>query len=161
MLKRCYSKNQQEAHPTYATCTVCEEWLTFSNFKSWMEKQDWEGKYLDKDILVIGNREYSASTCVFVSGLVNTFILECNKARGDWPIGVRLHKKSAVFHARCRNPFTGNSEYLGSFQDPQKAHEKWLSRKLELAHLLAAEQDDERIAKMLIERYTNYRELMD
>ena len=36
--------------------------------------------------------------------------------------------------------------------------EAWLKRKrkLELAHLLTAEQTDERVAKTLIERYTNY-----
>ena len=49
MLKRCYSDKYQERYQTYKGCTVSEEWLTFSNFKNWMEKQDWEGKHLDKE----------------------------------------------------------------------------------------------------------------
>ena len=48
MLQRCYSKSYQEKHPSYKGCSVCEEWLTFSNFKAWMETQDWKGKSLDK-----------------------------------------------------------------------------------------------------------------
>lgn len=50
MLQRCYNKKEQERYPNYAGCTVCDEWLTFSTFKSWMERQDWRGKHLDKDI---------------------------------------------------------------------------------------------------------------
>ena len=33
MLERCYSEKFQEKNPTYRGCSVCEEWLTFSNFK--------------------------------------------------------------------------------------------------------------------------------
>ena len=43
MLTRCYSATYQERKPTYRGCSVSEEWLTFSNFKSWMEKQDFQG----------------------------------------------------------------------------------------------------------------------
>ena len=50
MLTRCYSEKYQERHPTYKDCTVCEEWTTFSNFKKWMQGQDYQGKHLDKDL---------------------------------------------------------------------------------------------------------------
>ena len=56
MLERCYSKKYQVLSKTYSECTVCEEWLTFSNFKTWMEQQDWKGKQLDKDIIKKGNK---------------------------------------------------------------------------------------------------------
>ena len=65
MLKRCYSDKLQERQPTYKGCSVSEEWLTFSAFKVWMEKQDFERKQLDKDLLFEGNKVYSAETCVF------------------------------------------------------------------------------------------------
>ena len=55
----------------------------------------------------------------------------------------------------CRNTFTKKQEYLGLFTCEVEAHQAWLKRKLELAHLLAAEQTDGRVAKALIERYTN------
>jgi len=59
MLTRCYSKNYQLRHPTYKGCSVSDEWLLFSAFKSWMKKQDWDGKQLDKDLLISGNKIYS------------------------------------------------------------------------------------------------------
>ena len=40
MLKRCYSAKFQESRPTYAGCTVSAEWLKFSNFRAWIEKQE-------------------------------------------------------------------------------------------------------------------------
>lgn len=156
MLKRCYSTKLQERNPTYKGCSVSEEWLTFSSFRSWMEIQDFEGKQLDKDLLFEGNKVYSSESCVFVTRVVNMFTTDRGNDRGEWPLGVCWHKKDEKFMARCRNPFTKKLEYLGSFDCPQKAHKAWLKRKLELAHLLAAEQTDERVAKALIERYTNY-----
>jgi len=158
MLERCYSAKLQEKYPTYKGCSVSEEWLTFSNFKRWMEKQDWEGLQLDKDILFSGNKVYSKETCVFVSGMVNNFTIDRGNDRGEWPLGVCWHKEKSKFRSRCRNPFTKKGEHLGYFTCELEAHQEWLKRKLELAHLLAAEQTDERVGKALIERYTNYLE---
>ncbi len=157
MLRRCYSVKFQERQPTYIGCTVSEEWITFSNFKSWMEKQDFEGMELDKDLLFEGNKVYSAETCVFVSPLVNTFANEGGSARGECLIGVNWHKTAEKFRANCNNPFTKKLEYLGLFTCEVKAHNAWLKRKLELARLLAAEQSDPRVAKALILKYTNYK----
>ena len=156
MLKRCYSAKLQEVRPTYKGCSVSQEWLTFSNFRRWMEKQDWEGMQLDKDILFKGNKVYSDETCVFVTREVNSFTTDSGAARGEWLIGVSRHKASSKFQSQCRNPLTKKQENLGYFTCEEEAHQLWLKRKLELAHLLAAEQTDERVAKALIERYTNY-----
>lgn len=154
MLKRCYSKKYQEGKPSYIGCTVSEEWLTFSNFKAWMEKQDFEGKHLDKDLLFEGNKVYSADTCVFVSPMVNTFTNDGGAARGEWLIGVCWHKGENKFQSQCNNPFTKKYEHLGLFTCEQQAHEAWLKRKLELAHELAAIQTDPRVAKALVDRYS-------
>ena len=156
MIERCYSSKFGERNPTYKDCIVCDEWLLFSNFKSWMETQDWEGKELDKDILIPENRVYSPYAGVFISPRVNTFVNEKASKRGEWPIGVCWHAETQKFMARCRNPFSKNSEYLGVYLCPDEAHQAWLKRKLELAKLLAAEQDDPRVAKALVERYENY-----
>lgn len=157
MLKRCYSAKTQERQPTYKGCSVSTEWLTFSVFKSWMEKQQWEGLQLDKDLLFVGNRVYNADTCVFVSQTVNKFINDRGNARGEWLTGVNWHKQTEKFRAMCSNPFNSRREYLGLFTCEQEAHNAWLKRKLELAHELAAIQTDERVAKALIARYTNYK----
>jgi hypothetical protein len=60
MLRRCYSSVHQRTHPSYIGASVCEEWLTLSNFVAWVESQDMEGKELDKDILCPGNKRYTA-----------------------------------------------------------------------------------------------------
>ena len=156
MLERCYSSKYQERWPTYKDCSVSDEWLTFSVFKCWMEKQDFEGMQLDKDLLFSGNKVYSKETCVFVTRVVNMFTLDSRASRGEWLIGVSWYKASSKFRSSCCNPFTKKQEHLGLFIDELEAHQAWLERKLELAHLLAAEQTDERVAKSLVERYTNY-----
>ena len=156
MLERCYSSKFQERCPTYKGCSVSEEWLLFSNFRSWMERQDFEGKQLDKDLLFAGNKVYSAGTCVFVTKAVNLFTTDRGASRGEWLIGVNWHKGAGKFVSQCRNPLTKKREHLGYFTCEQEAHQTWIERKLELAHLLAAEQTDERVAKALISRYTNY-----
>ena len=156
MINRCYSINSQERNKTYTGCTVSEEWLTFSDFKAWMMTQDFERKQLDKDLLIEGNKIYSPGTCVFVSGMVNSFTIDRGASRGDCLIGVSWYKPTEKFISSCRNPFTKKSEHLGYFECEQEAHETWLKRKLELAHELAAIQEDSRVAEALIDRYSNY-----
>lgn len=97
MLERGYSEKFQEKHPTYKGCSVSEEWLTFSNFKAWMKTQHWEGLQLDKDLLIEGNKVYSADTCVFVTPMVNSFVNDQGVKRGEWLIGVNWHKKWVNF----------------------------------------------------------------
>jgi len=159
MLERCYSAKCQERKPTYKGCSVSDKWLTFSVFKMWMEVQDWEGMQLDKDLLFEGNKVYSEVTCVFVTSKVNSFTTDRGNDRGEWLIGVSWHKEKGKFQSRCCNPFTRKRENLGYFTCEQEAHKAWLKRKLDLAHILASEQTDKRVAKALIERYTNYTNL--
>ena len=154
MIQRCYSAKRQERYPTYIGCAVSDEWLTFSNFKSWMVQQNWKYNQLDKDLLFEGNKLYSAETCVFVTQMVNKFANDNGAIRGEFLIGVHWHKPLEKFQAMCRNPFTKKKEHLGLFTCEQEAHKAWLKRKLELAHELAAIQTDQRIAKALIDRYS-------
>lgn len=154
MLERCYSDKYQDRYPTYKGCSVSKEWLTFSNFRAWMEKQDFEGKQLDKDLLFEGNKVYSPETCVFVTGALNNFTIDRGLDRGEWLIGVCWHKPTEKFRARCSNPFTKKRDHLGYFTCEQEAHQAWAKRKLELAHELAAIQTDPRVAKALVDRYS-------
>ena len=156
MLKRCYSAKFQERQPTYKGCSVSKEWLTFSNFKAWMEKQEWEGLQIDKDILIKGNQVYSSDACVFVTEMVNNFVINRGADRGEWLIGVSWYKQTEKFQAYCNNPFTKKKEHLGYFTSEQQAHQVWRKRKNELAHKLAAIQTDPRVAKALISRYSSY-----
>jgi hypothetical protein len=157
VLCRCYSAKFHKAHPTYADCSVCDDWVYFSKFKSWMEQQDWEGKQLDKDILFSGNRIYSPETCLFVTQQVNSFVMERKSERGAWPIGVCYDKNAKKFISKGK--LNGKPKHLGLYNTPEEAHQAWLTFKLEQAYILAAEQTDERVAKALISRYENYSQI--
>ncbi len=150
MLKRCYSAKYQEKRPTYIGCSVESSWLTFSNFKRWMEKQDWQGKALDKDILKIGNRHYSESLCAFVDSATNNFVsikMPIDQVGFTW---IELVGK---FQSQCKNPITGKCEFLGYFKEKEQANFAWRKRKHELACQLADLQTDERVANALRTRY--------
>ncbi len=153
MLERCYSKACHKKHPTYIGCTVCDEWLLFSNFKAWMEQQDWQGKELDKDIIVNGNKIYSPDTCAFVDQRTNAFVIDSISRRGDFMIGVFFNKETKKFRAICSNPFTKKRDFLGEFQQEECAHLAWKKRKHELACRLSHFQDDQRVAAALLSRY--------
>lgn len=153
MLQRCYDQKWISRYPTYKGCVVCDDWLTFSNFKRWMEQQDWQGKELDKDLLVIGNKVYSPETCVFLDGVTNNFTTDRGAARGEWPIGVYFNKRVGKFMARCNNPFTRKQEHLGYFDCPSQSHQAWRKRKHELSCQLADLQTDQRVSSSLRTRY--------
>ncbi|MDT3718480.1 hypothetical protein [Pseudomonas oryzihabitans] len=156
MLERCYSAKYLEKYSSYKGCSVCAEWLTFSNFKTWMKDQDYEGKHLDKDILIPGNRIYSPETCAFISCQLNLFLIEGGARRGEYPIGVDFRRKINKFRAQCNA--SGNRKTLGYFDTAEEAHAAWLEYKLSQARILAAQQPDPRIAAALIARYENYKD---
>jgi hypothetical protein len=153
LLSRCYSQKALSMKRTYEGVTVCNEWLIFSNFKAWMEKQDWEGKELDKDILVPGNKIYSPDTCVFVERRVNLFILEMVQRKSGLLQGVTKYQEK--YRAQC-NQLDGKKKSLGYFSTQEEAHEAWRKEKLRLARILAIELDDPRIGDALIYRYETY-----
>lgn len=153
MLCRCYSEYENNRHQSYAACYVIEDWKYFIRFKSWMEKQDWEGKQLDKDLLVVNNKEYGPNTCVFVDSIVNGFITE--KTNQELPVGVSKHKDK--YQARCATLGKGQ-KYLGIYDTSEEAHSAWLKFKIDQAYILAEQQTDERVGKALIDRYENYKE---
>lgn len=154
MLKRCYSKKYKQEHLSYVDVVCTEDWFYASKFKSWMQEQDWEGKQLDKDIIVPNNKLYSPSTCAFVSSVTNSYILDSKSSRGEWLLGVYWNKANRKFTAQCRNPFTKKNEYLGLFDKETETHEAWRKRKHELAQLVAATETDTRVVEALKKRYS-------
>lgn len=159
MLKRCYSSRFQKYQPTYNGCTVCEEWHLFSNFKSWMETQDWEGKCLDKDLLVYKNKVYSPETCVFVLKNINNFLNKHQATRGSYPLGVYYKKPPKHMTAELSKPFIAQISYkakfyhVGNFSDITEAHRAWQKAKIGATFDLALEQTDERVKQGLMRVY--------
>lgn len=137
MLRRSFSSKEKARHPTYKNVTCCKEWLLFSNFKRWMETQDWEGNQLDKDILFPCNDIYSPVTCIFVPGWVNSSLLDSAKSRGDQPLGVSLMgcvKDCRVkkFKAECCNLSNKGRKYLGVYATGQEAHRAYQIEKAKI-----------------------------
>ena len=122
MLKRCYCKKAQDKNPTYKGCSVCDEWLVFSNFARWMKKQDWKGKQLDKDLIKDRNKIYSPDTCVFVDSQVNSLFTRSFSASG-----FKINKKSRKFVVRCRA--NGKDVHIGVFDDKKDAKNAYISFK--------------------------------
>lgn len=155
MLCRCYKLGYMEEFPTYKGCSVSEDWVYFSKFRAWMEKQDWEGKQLDKDLLVPGNKVYSAETCVFLPLEINMFMNDHGNGRGSWPLGVTWKQSSNAFVAAISNPLAAQkgSQHIGMFSTAEEAHLAWKKRKHEIACMYADQQTDPRVAEALRTRY--------
>jgi hypothetical protein len=127
MINRCFNEKRQTRQPTYKGCNVSNNFLRYSFFYDWCQEQigfgkvDENGRYwqLDKDLLFIGNKTYSETTCVFVPSEINKFFTDRGSNRGDYPIGVSFHKQRGKFSAYC----TVNSklQHLGLFNTPQEA----------------------------------------
>ena len=140
MLARCYSSNYQLMCPTYAGCSVCKEWLLFSNFKSWMTKQSWNGMALDKDILHQGNKVYSPDSCLFISGDINKLLSDRKAKRGRYLIGVDYHKQSKKFRASCS--VKGSVRYIGLYETEEMAHDAYKEFKYKIISDIAKEQTE-------------------
>jgi hypothetical protein len=159
MILRCYNDKYQKRNPSYIGCSITEEWRYLSNFIKWVDSQpnrDWQNCELDKDILYKGNKCYSPDTCVYITKMLNNFILECDKARGELLLGVKLRRDviNQPYSARCRNPFLDSkTEHLGYFTTELNAHLAWKAKKHEHACKLAELQKDERVSKRLKEMY--------
>ncbi len=154
MIGRVYGKVQLKSDPTYQVCSICDEWKSFMSFRSWMIEQDWEGNHLDKDLLVEGNKVYGPENCLFIPRVVNIFMTDSLKARGEWPIGVRYRNDVEKFSAQCGGLEKGKHIHLGLFFDANSAHQAYVKKKKELAIHLASFQTDKVIGDALIKRYS-------
>lgn len=133
MLRRCYSETFLKKNPSYRGCTVCNEWIIFSNFKAWMEKQDWEGKELDKGLLILGNRVYSPEACSFVPSYLNCLFLSCRKARGEYMLGVSRYEGDRPTQPYLASIQLGNGVATRcKFYTEIDAHCWWAKKKAEV-----------------------------
>jgi len=108
MITRCYSKRQKKYTPSYEGCRVVDSWLRFSNFKSWMKNQDWEGRELDKDLLGDG-KTYGPDYCMFLDKKVNLRL----RVFLSPMMGVSWHKQRSKWRAYYSDPVTKRQVHLG------------------------------------------------
>lgn len=126
MIQRCYS-GDSKYYNSYQDCSVCEDWLCYSNFEKWFDENYWEVEddimCLDKDILTIGNRIYSPNKCIIVPNKINLLL-------------IGAHKKAKGF-VKCSGCNTYNSsvsilgEYinLGNFKTKEDAFKAYKNAK--------------------------------
>ena len=127
MLQRCYQKTYQEKHHTYKDCFVNDEWLDYKTFKKWYDENSKNGFHLDKDLLFIGNKEYSKEKCRFVSGSLNKLFLDNKLIRGEYPIGVSYCKERDNYETQINKK--GRRIFLGRFDSIEEASLKYLKEK--------------------------------
>ena len=96
---------------------------------------------MDKDLLFIGNKTYSESTCVFVPQEINKFFTDCGNARGEYPVGVSFNKREGKFKAHCN--VNSKLQHLGLFNTPQEAFAAYKPFKEALCKQLALKWESE------------------
>ena len=149
MLKRCFSDKYQTRYPTYKGCNVSDNFLHYSFFYDWCHKQigfgniDEKGRSwcLDKDLLFVGNKTYSETTCVFVPHEINSFFIDCGAARGEYHVGVYFNKQNGKFKAQCN--VNGKRQYLGLFNTAEEAFNVYKPFKEALCKQLALKWQSE------------------
>ena len=149
MLKRCFSEKLQTRCPTYKGCSVSDNFLNYTFFYDWCQEQTGFGKVdekgkswcLDKDLLFVGNKTYSESTCVFVPQEINLFFIDRGNDRGEYPVGVYFDKARGKFKAQCN--VNGKRQYLGLFNTPQEAFTAYKPFKEALCKQLALKWESE------------------
>lgn len=161
MLRRCYSQKEKDKNPGYQEVTCVPEWLSLSNFKSWMVVQEYrfyDGTMLelDKDMLFKDNKIYGPDTCVFLHHKVNSFIFRDEFHSRNHPLGVTYDKRTGKYQAQCLDPFKYRSRHICYGFDPHELHLKYLGRKHQYACELADSEyvTDKRVAEALRKRYS-------
>ncbi len=146
MINRVYGKRDKEL---YGDVIVCPEWLTFSNFKSWMATQDWEGKQLDKDLMGNG-LVYSPDSCAFLPRRINQLITEVRKNNSGIPnilyegrgwVGYYSYDKGVVLRK--------------NFDNKESAINFWIDGKIRI--IKEEEGLERRVYLKLLERYESLR----
>lgn len=143
LLFRVYSDKALKHRSNYLGCSVCDEWLVYSNFKVWYENQLGFnlGFELDKDLLVKGNRHYSPELCLLVPSEINKFMISrAKESNNGLPLGVHLHTNSGKYKAQINR--NGSRKCLGTFTNPVDAFKAYKFAKEQQAHDLANKYKD-------------------
>jgi len=143
LLQRTLTENGRKKKRRYRGSTICPEWILFSNFRSWVVCQDWEGKELDKDILVPGNKYYSPETCCFVDRKINGLLAYKHSTNSSLPIGVAFSEKSGKYTSKIS--IDGKATHIGSFSSMNDAADSYITAKSEEIRRHGRMQTDPRI----------------
>lgn len=134
MIRRCYAKNSMKKNPSYEDKFVSEQWKYFTQFRTWMEQQKWQGNSLDKDILLQGNLEYGPENCIFVPNYVNGFFSSVSKKKAHFPLGVHIKTNLKISPYIAQGTENNKRIHLGCSSTELGAHALWQDWKLKTAY---------------------------
>lgn len=163
MLERCFSPSYKEKFPSYNTVTVCDDFLYYSKFESWMKEQDNFFEYinggrawaLDKDLFCKEGKIYSQATCCLLPSEINGSLI-CYRDNGDGtPSGISFQNSSKKFIVSLS--VNGKNKNLGRFTCQTKAFEVYCIAKDEKIRNLA-EKWKESLTDKAYNHLVNYSE---
>lgn len=81
--------------PSYADCSICEEWLNDKNsFYQWAFQNLYNCEIdileLDKDLFSTGEKLYSPETCCFLPKRINSALVVKKKSYSIYPTGITI-----------------------------------------------------------------------
>lgn len=138
MLERCYSDKFHSSINYKGKVTVWESWLNYQVFCEWYEGNYIKGWHLDKDISK--SSLYSPESCHFLPRELNTFFTTRRHFRGEYPIGVLY--KCGSYEATISGGTKGSHIYLGVFDTPEKAFNKYRDAKKAALNSLICKYED-------------------
>ena len=128
MIRRCYDAEYKQ-FKDYSDCSVSENFACFEYFLSWYlsqvgsDKNNWQ---LDKDLLIKGNRVYSAEACCLVPPEINTLLTRYTK-NSDTCKGVYYNKRLSKFSAHLLGKYIGLfTTEIEAFQAYKAAKESYI-----------------------------------
>lgn len=137
MVVRCYEVRYKTKSPTYKNCTLCADWIYYTRFKKWYDENFIDGFFIDKDLLVKGNKHYSPETCAFIPQVISNLTVKNDAIRGKYLIGVSYHKRDSLYRARLT--IRGRGTILGYFKLEMDAFLRYKERKE--AHIKVISQE--------------------
>lgn len=160
MLRRAYSAEWRRNSPSYIGVTVNEKWHRFSVFKSWLLEEieriggDFKDYELDKDLLIIGNKEYAPEKCILVKSNINKLFNDSGKTTGLYPTGVTyLANRKMCYVARIS--IDGVRKRIGGYLTIEEAEQAYIQAKIDYINDKINETNDIKL-KHALENYINY-----
>lgn len=153
--QKCYQAwKSRLAAQDCGRATVSTEWLTYSNFASWWIATHIDDWFIDKDWLVVGNKEYHPDKCVWVPIKINS-LMNGGGANNGLPKGVSIQQQK-YYKARC---WVGGVQKGTTFKTAHDAHRQWQLWKIEeITNVLREYAFDYRLDGRVIQRLIEIRD---
>lgn len=106
-------------HPTYKGVSVCDEWACYEVFAEWFESRNTSDDLeVEKDLLILGNKQYSPTTCCLLPNYINKAI-----------VIQREHQGYCERNGKFEVNFMGG--YRGTYEDTKAAQEAYIKLKVD------------------------------